>query len=321
MKNLFISSIILILFKSSIYSQACCSAGTPLLGSLEASSSVAKTLQVGLTFDYNSLQTVLEGTNKLNDNTRERLTKSALLEISYGIDKRWAITGLFSFTNQKRLIRGNNSQLNEVSTNGLGDVILLFKYNILLLDIVNQTELSIGLGTKFPTGKADLFNNGILLPADLQSGSGSYDFLLWGYYSRGSIFDLPMNLISNISYKINTSYNRFNNLNSGYKFGNELIFSTGLGYRTDSILDFSLFIRFRNTARDIFSREAVPNTGGSWLYLIPGVNLKLTDYFTTRISSQLPIFRNLQGTQLTTTYTASLSLFYVFSFQNNFLGG
>lgn len=321
MKNIIIVLLFIQPFNRVIYPQACCSAGTPLLGSLEVSSSSAKTLQLGLTFDYNFLQTVLEGSNRLNDNSRERLTKSALLEISYGFDKRWAITGLFSFTNQLRKITDNNLESNEVSTNGLGDAILLLKYNILLLDIINQTELSVGTGIKLPTGKADLINNGILLPADLQSGSGSYDFLFWGYFSKGLLFDLPLNLISNLSYKINTPYNRFSTSNSGYKFGNELIISTGFGYRTDTFLDFSFFIRFRNTEIDVFGSENVPNTGGSWFYVIPGVNVKITDYFITRFSSQLPIYRNLQGTQLTTTYTASLSLFYLFSFNKNILGG
>ncbi len=44
--------------------------------------------------------------------------------------------------------------------------------------------------------------------------------------------------------------------------------------------------------------------------LFPGVNGKISDHFTARLSGQIPLYRDLTGTQLTTTYTASIGLFY-----------
>lgn len=309
---------ILLTLSTNHFAQACCSAGTPLLGSLEMSSGSAGILQLGLTYDYNSLQSVYEGSKWLDDRTRERFTQSALFEITYGITNKFSVTGLLSFVNQNRTITPLNQRHNEVSTNGLGDAVLLIKYKLIVADIISQTELAVGFGGKLPTGKADIKDNGILLPADLQSGSGSYDLLLWAYYSKGFVPDLPINIIGNISYKINSSYDRFGTGKGGYKFGNELIISSGIGFRTDSIFDFSLLVRFRNTSMDVFDSQDVPNTGGSWLYLIPGVNFKFTDFLTGRVTSQLPIYRNLQGTQLTTSYTLSFSLFYSISLINSF---
>ncbi|MDZ7765776.1 MAG: transporter [Melioribacteraceae bacterium] len=318
MKKIIIFILLLVLVNGEKYAQACCSSGTPLLGSLEMSSGSSGVLQLGLTYDYNSLQSVYEGSRFLNDQTRERLTQSALFEITYGLSNRWAITGLFSFVNQNRTINSFNNQTNEVSTNGLGDAVFLLKYKLVQPNIINQTELAVGGGLKVPTGKADIKNNGILLPADLQSGSGSYDVLFWAYYSKGFIPDSPISILANVSYKINSSYDRFGGNVQAYKFGNELILSSGLGYRTDTLFDFSLLVRFRNTAMDVFNDQNIPNTGGSWLYVIPGVNLKFTDHFTGRLSSQLPVYRDLQGTQLTTTYTISFSLFYSVSLSNSF---
>lgn len=310
--------LIFLLLNTNLFAQACCSAGTPLLGSLEMSSGTAGVLQFGLTYDYNSLQSVYEGSKWLDDQTRERLTQSALFEITYGVTNKLSVTGLLSFVNQSRTITPLNQQQNEISTNGLGDAVLLLKYKLIEVNIISQTELAIGLGGKFPTGKADIRDNGILLPADLQSGSGSYDLLLWAFYSKGFVPDLPINFIANLSYKINSSFDRFEGTNNAYKFGNELIISSGIGYRTDTILDFSLFFRFRNTSMDVFDNQDIPNTGGSWLYIIPGVNFKFTDFLTGRVTSQLPIYRNLQGTQLTTSYTLSFSLFYSISLINSF---
>lgn len=318
MKRIIIFVLLVIIFNSEKYAQACCSSGTPLLGSLEMSSGSVNLLQFGFTFDVNSLQSVYDGSEWLDDQTRERLTRSALFEVTYGINNRWAITGLFSFVNQNRNINSFNNNTDEVSTNGLGDALFLLKYKLVQPNIVNQTELAIGAGLKVPTGKADIKNNGILLPADLQSGTGSYDILLWAYYAKGFIPDSPISILANASYKINSSYDRFGGNGQAYRFGNELILSAGVGYRTDTIFDFSMMFRFRNTSMDVFDEQEVPNTGGSWLYAMPGVNVKFTDHFTGRISSHLPVYRNLQGTQLTTTYSLSFSLFYSVSLSNTF---
>ncbi len=69
-------------------------------------------------------------------------------------------------------------------------------------------------------------------------------------------------------------------------------------------------LRYRNTTKDNFDGAKVPNTSGNWLYLVPGINGKLSDRFTARLSGQLPVYRNLSGTQLTTTYTAALGIIY-----------
>lgn len=125
---------------------------------------------------------------------------------------------------------------------------------------------------------------------------------------------LPLNVFITASYKLNTSNNRFSNSDAGYKFGNEFVSSIGAGYRTDTIFDYSISLRFRTTSVDQFDNEDVFKAGGIWLYAIPGINMKIFDGLVTRLTGQIPIYRNLEGTQLTTTYTLSASLFYNYSF-------
>ncbi len=167
---------------------------------------------------------------------------------------------------------------------------------------------------KFPTGASDVTQNGILLPADMQPGSGSWDFVFWSYYSEGFMPDVPLNIFFSASYKLNTSNDRFANSEAGYKFGNEFVSSIGAGYRTDMLFDYSLSLLFRTTAIDQFDNVGVPNTGGIWLYAVPGLNINLTDNFIARFSGQIPIYRNLEGTQLTTTFTLLVSFFYSYTF-------
>lgn len=313
-KEHFWFSLIILLGITKVYPQACCSAGTPMLGSLETSTTAKNNLQLSITYDYNTLNSVFEGTKQIDDLTRERVTNSALLETTYGLTDKFSVTGLFSFINQRRIITSSIGSENRLSSSGIGDALLLVKYEIISQTILNQTQLAVGLGPKIPTGVSDLKQNGILIPADMQPGSGSWDFVFWSYYSQGFMPTLPLNIFITASYKLNTSNYRFSNSDAGYKFGNEFVSSIGAGYRTDTIFDYSFSLRFRTTSVDQFDDEDVPNTGGIWLYALPGINIKVAEGLITRISGQIPIYRNLEGTQLTTTYTLSASLFYNYSF-------
>lgn len=308
MKKLII--IFFIPFVNQIYSQACCTAGSPLLSSLETFATQKGNLLLGISYVYNLLDDVYDQTFYLDDQTRNRVSKSILLQVDYGITGKFSISGLFTYINQERNISAYQGFTNTLTTSGIGDAVLLAKYNIIPLTMIREQEFSIGGGTKIPIGKSDLTSNGVLLPADMQPGTGSWDLILWSYFSQGRLFNLPLNLVVNLSYRMNGTNTRFGGNNGTYKFGNELITQAGLGYRTDLPVDFTLFARLRVTDKDEFKKNPIPNTGGAWLYIIPGINVKLYKSVIFRLTSEIPIYRNLQGTQLTTTFVTSASIYY-----------
>jgi hypothetical protein len=296
---------------ANIRAQACCSAGTPLLSSLELPATDRGTLQFGFTYEYNALRDVLSGSSRLHDDSRQRSTHSLLLETSYGLTSSLSASVLLTVVQQERRIQsvvdGGDSF---VKTRGVGDAIILVKYRLIRANVVNQLDASIGAGIKVPLGRSHLTINGILLPADMQPGTGAWDGVLWGYLSQGFIPTLPLNLFLSASYRYTGSNARYGSNQEGYTFGNELVANLGVGFRTDTELDFSLAMRFRITTSDWFAGENIPNTGGQWVYAIPGVNVKVLDNLTVRASGQIPVYRNLDGTQLTTSYTASVTRFY-----------
>ncbi|MBL1215700.1 MAG: hypothetical protein HND52_20200 [Ignavibacteriae bacterium] len=273
------------------------------------STSLKGVWQFGITYEYNSLNSVYAGASKLNDDTRERLTQSIIIETNYGITNSFRLTALFSFVNQTRSIDPIYGISNELSSRGFGDALIMLKYNLISLNILDNRELAFGAGLKVPLGKSEITSGEILLPADMQPGTGSWDGVFWAYYSEKLFVELPLNIFINASYKINSTNERFGINRGGYKFGNEFISSIGFGYRTDTFIDFTLFARFRNTNPDEFGDQDISNTGGNWLYLVPGINFKIYQTLTARLSSQLPLYRELKGTQLTTTFTTALSLF------------
>jgi len=305
--------LILILFLLSapnIFGQACCTAGTPLLSSLETSSTPFQSLQFGVSYRYNSIGTIFISDSQLDDDSRERVSKSIILQVDYGIWKDFSVTALFSYIQQERIILSPLGGENLLETKGIGDALLMMKYNIIPLNILDEIEFTIGGGIKIPLGESQLTSNGLLIPADMQPGSGSWDFLGWLYFSKGRLFELPLSIISNLSYRINGTNNRFEVDGFDYKFGNEFIAQLGLAYKTDFISDFLLFIRYRNAQSDISRGFQIPNTGGDWVYIVPGINFKLDNSKTVRLSGEIPIYVNVNGTQLTTSYTTTLAFYY-----------
>lgn len=314
-KVLILTILFLIMGRESADAQACCSSGTPLLSTMELPGTPAGQLHFVLTFDYNYLDDVVAGTRRLAESQRRRISQSILFEVSYGITARLSISTMFTGIQQKRRVR---SPLEGVSgdrlrTRGIGDGIVLLKYTLHPQTIMDQRELSIGAGPKIPLGNSQLKNNNILLPADLQPGTGAWDLVFWVYGFKGFVPRSPLSLFGSFTYRITGNNDRFGNNNGGYSFGNEFQASIGTGYRTDTPLDATLLLRYRTTNRDKFNNNSLPNTGGHWVYAVPGFNLKIMDLLQMRIDGQIPIYRNLNGSQLTTTFSSSISLFYTFN--------
>lgn len=79
-----------------------------------------------------------------------------------------------------------------VAGTGLGDVKAVVKYRFYRQDSQRgTTQASVTAGPKIPTGRTDLRGaNGILLPATLQSGSGSTDFFVAANWTYTGLFNL-----------------------------------------------------------------------------------------------------------------------------------
>lgn len=298
--------------KNQVMAQACCTAGTPLMNALDVSATPGGVLNISLTYDYNVLEDAIDGSEKI-EAFRNRVSKSFILDLSYGLNQRLSFTSLLTFTQHTRMFNHSNplKSAEKVSTRGIGDALLLAKYNILPLDIISQRELALGIGLKLPLGASTLKNGDVLLAADMQPGTGSWDGFLWGSFFQGFLPLTRFNFFVNGTYRFNGTNDRYrlSDIDSGYKFGNEIILSAGAAYSTESLFNFTLVARYRNTQPDMLGSAEVPNTGGNWIYLVPGININLKP-LTYRISGQLPAYRQLNGIQLTTTYSVSIAVFY-----------
>lgn len=293
--------------------QACSCGGAPLLSSLEFPSTAPGTWQFGLTYEFNSISDLVTETDQLDDDTRRRRIHTGLLEISYGINNRWSASLILTLLQQERRTSpGSGIGQDLLRTRGIGDALLLAKYNLVPTDIFHQHRLTIGAGLKMPLGESDLLANGTLISADMQPGTGAWDGVLWANYFLGLSRSRTTGLFTSASYRKTSTNDRFGSQNEGYRFGNEFVSTGGFNYRPRPFFDLNLALRYRSVDPDQFANHETPNSGGRWLNLLPGINLNMAGSFTLRLTGQIPVYRKLNGTQLTTDYTTSISILYTF---------
>ncbi len=283
--------------------QTCCSGGIPLSNNVGMSVEEKGTLQLSLNYDYNNLNTLNTGTERLNDNSRLRITHSVLLNASYAITNNLAVEGLFTWVNQRRKISQFGNEVLD-QTSGIGDGLFLVKYNSKKLLGKNSTA-EIGLGAKIPFGSSTETNTqGITLNADLQPGSNAWDIVYFLSLSKQTEFRPSLRISGRVIYR-NTGTNDSYLENSSYKFGNEIqafLIVADQFTLLKTLASPSISLKYRDAALDKIDGFDLDNTGGNWLFVIPdfSINVKPNLVFSTR--AELPIYSNVDGTQLTPTY-------------------
>jgi len=305
---------------SSSFSQTCCSGGIPLSNNIGLPILEKGTFQISVNYDYNNLNTLNSGTNKLNDDSRLRVTHSLLTNFSYSFATNLSIEGLFTWVNQRRKItQFGNENLDE--TSGIGDGLLLLKYGFPNL-IGENTSINVGVGAKIPFGSTTEENNqGIILNADLQPGSGAWDIVYWSLISKSFNFRPCYNISSMFIYRstgINNSY--FGD--STYEFGNEIQVFLGFSDQfllLKTIASPSISFKYRNVTQDKIGGFNLENTGGNWVSIIPNLAININQNLVFSAKAELPIYSNVDGTQLTPTYRLTTGILFTIPPKNEVL--
>lgn len=306
---------ILSIYALNFNAQTCCSGGIPLSNNIGLPLLEKGTLQLGLSYDYNNLNTLNNGTEKLDDNSRLRITHSVLLNTSYAISNNFSVEGLLTWVNQRRNIsQFGNENLDQSS--GIGDAVFLLKYDVskLLPKLIGKnSSLQFGLGTKVPLGSSTETNDqDITLNADLQPGSNAWDVIFLSSFSSSFNFRPSLSYTLRGIYR-NTGTNNSYFENTTYKFGNEfqvfLSFSDQFSF-LKTLINPSISFKYRDAQLDQIGGFDLDNTGGNWLSIIPNFSINITPNLAFSTKAELPIHNNVDGTQLTPTYRITTGLLF-----------
>jgi hypothetical protein len=297
---------LIILFSSQLntYAQTCSCAAASLFDPIEYSTLKDRKWRFELSFKYHVLNDLVEGTEKVVDDTdRIRTSQFFLFDVRYSLSRKVTLRTVFSLARQYRDV-GISSAL-PVSTNGLGDSMLSIQYSPIHYSQTNRTEVALGGGIKLPVGHNNAKTIGTA-SEDMQPGTGSWDTLLWGYASHILPFGTGFEIFGGVSARFNGTNER------DYSFGDEIIASLGTRLQTKNNLGLAIYGRYRWADYDKRFDGNVPNTGGQWIYIVPSITVNIQRNWGIKAVVELPVYRKLNGfRQFTTTYLASVSVFYL----------
>lgn len=300
------------LVSTGLRAQTCCSGGTPLIGNLGIQELQANSWYIQLGYDYNFLNDLYTGSDLLDDETRERLTQSVLLQVIYAFSDKWSVNALFSFVDQKRTIFSTTGATNITQTSGIGDAVILGQYTAFSK---LKRSLTFALGPKLPIGKFDAEDPefGLVLSPDMQPGTGSLDAIFGMSFQEHHLFNQPGFTFGALAgYRHTTPAKRFEG-DFKYRFGNEIMLSFGLRKNLQLKrmgISPSVNLAYRNTSADQVDGASVAGTGGNWFNLNPGLNIDVASRIALLLGGELPLYRNLNGTQLTTSYRWNVGISY-----------
>jgi hypothetical protein len=158
-------------------------------------------------------------------------------------------------------------------------------------------------GLKASTGLTHLKNGeGEEAEVTIQPGTGSTDAIA-GIFYRQTIASVPMfsGEFSSLPIIAGLSY-QFNGVGTNeWRFGNTLLAHIGTSYQFSDNATFTLQVngRFQGFADVGATGEPRGNTGGTWVFVSPGLNVQLNETFSAFGLFQIPVYQDVHGIQQT----------------------
>jgi Putative MetA-pathway of phenol degradation len=233
--------------------------------------------------------------------------------VSYGVVEDFQVGLTIGYYNAVRARSAEHdsgtgeTEIHTFNPDGLTDLWLTGKYRFYRGPLGN---FAIFGGVKFPTGRDDVRNSaGERLEPSATAGSGAYDGMLGLAWSRF--------LTSQLTFDASGQYT-LRGEDRDFKLGDRIDAGAAFAYRfTEDIQKFPQFSAFAEAnVRHLFKSEddgeRDPDTGGTVLFLTPGVRAAFTKNVSFTVSSPLPVWQDLNGTQLKTNYKINGGLTFGF---------
>jgi Putative MetA-pathway of phenol degradation len=259
---------------------------TPMTELLRGSESVSEVLRPKIDFENRRLLPGFHDELGGHDNFLQ-------LDVAYGLFGRTSLFVSMPVRATRDFDIGHLPVQRETySTVGNGDVLLGVRHA--LFQRANDSLVG-GLMLELPAGKytltapTDRVDRGILDPM-LQPGTGSVDLGATLQYGRrlGGTWDT----VGAASYQVYTT----NDLD--FRSGADFIASYTASRPVYGALGGSLQLKFMHKDRSDFMGEPVPNTGGHFLYLVPGLSVRAPLKLAVYGYAVVPLYRYVNEAQL-----------------------
>lgn len=208
------------------------------------------------------------------------------LDVSYGLTSRVTVLGSMPLVAHRSYQVAHGAFEHVYDTTSIGDAVLGLRY---AMDA--RSRFVAGFAAKLPTGRSQLVSpfDGDIHDPMMQPGTGSADMVA-SLQASHRAFGLDWALSG--SYQANTR----NDL--GYRYGNDTIATLSASRGLAGPLAGSLQVKAFHKARSVFLDEEVPSTGGTIVYLTPGLRWSPRRDTSLYGFVQVPAYRYVNESQL-----------------------
>jgi hypothetical protein len=260
---------------------------------------------VDIRFEYLDQDQPRSGTNDVSvgeipahHDEIKTVNKNTILTLDYGFSPEWGVTAVLPIVDRDHEHIHNHmgqTLLDQWSFTDLGDVRIQGRYQTLWGQTTAERAGFAGItfGLTLPTGKTNVANGeGDVAERSLQPGTGTTQLALSAYYREA----LPMHNSSwyaQVAGLIPLGYHE------NYKPGTQVGADLDYRYDVSDNLGLNLQLNYVYKGRDKGSEAEPEDPGGHALFIAPGVTYSFTPAVQIYGFAQLPIYRYVNGVQLT----------------------
>jgi hypothetical protein len=312
--------------------KACASCGCTLSSDWASQQfSYTPGLKLDLRYDYLDQNQLRSGTKTISPEAASQIVNNGnpqevekytinnylTLGIDYSTSRDWGVNVQVPYIDRKHSTLGTASDgftagpgggQYDSHTRNLGDVKVIGRYQ----GFTPQCNFGVLYGVKLPTGSytetgtsTDPTAPGpVPIDRGLQPGTGTTDAIVGAYYSNGIGQDWD--------YFTQFLFQRALNSRNQYKPGDGLNLNAGMRYAGFSAVSPQLQLNYRYVRHDEGANADQISTGGTLLYISPGVTVPVGTQVSVYGFVQFPLYQDLNGVQLAPRYTASVGVHYSF---------
>lgn len=288
-------------------------------------------LKMDLRYDYLNQNQLRSGSSKISSAAASQISNNGdpqevekytrnnylTLGLDYSFNPDWGINLQLPYimrshstlgTASDGVTPGDGGGQYDSRTSSIGDLKLIGRYQ----GFTPEHNFGILFGVKLPTGShtdtamsSDPTAPGpVPIDRGLQPGSGTTDAILGVYYMD--------TLSQNLDYFTQAIVQKALNSSDQYRPGDGANLNLGLRYVGNSNFTPQIQLNIRRVLHDVGANADTVSTGGTLVYLSPGVNVPVSQQVSLYGFVQLPVYQKVNGVQLAPRFTATVGARYSF---------
>lgn len=236
---------------------------------------------------------------------KRTINRNYIATLDWSIDPKWGVTLRAPLVdrnhqhvhNEDDGAGGVESEKESWKFSKMGDMQVLGRYAFYQDE---RSTAGVRFGLKLPTGTISQRNgSGAKAERTLQPGTGSTDGLVGLYYNHR---------MGDMSWFVQGMWQQAMNERDDFRPGRHVSADIGMAYAATPKLNLLVQLNTLYKSRDKGANAQPEDSGGHSVFVSPGLSYRVTDTVQMYGFVQKPIYQYVNGTQLTTDWTASVGI-------------